>query len=67
MPTGDLSKITAPGGELFGINTADPKLVIFGGGFPLFIDGVLVGAFGISGASVPEDEQIGRAVLAAFD
>ena len=67
MPTGDLSKIAAPGGALFGINTADPKLVIFGGGFPLFKDGNLIGAIGISGGSVPEDEQIGKAVLAVFD
>ena len=67
MPTGELADIAGPGGSLFGINTVDPKLVIFGGGFPLFVEGRLVGAIGISGASVPDDEQIGRAVLTAFE
>jgi len=67
LPTGDLAKLAAPGGSLFGINTAEPRYVIFGGGFPLFQDGGLVGAFGISGASVEEDEQIGKAVLNAFE
>jgi uncharacterized protein GlcG (DUF336 family) len=67
LPTGELSELAAPGGSLFGINTADPRYVIFGGGFPLLQDGALVGAFGISGASVADDEQIGRAVLDAFE
>jgi ATP:cob(I)alamin adenosyltransferase len=67
LATGELAKLAAPGGSLFGINTADPRFVIFGGGFPLFQDGKLVGAFGISGGSVAEDEQIGRAVLDAFE
>jgi cob(I)alamin adenosyltransferase len=67
MPTGELAKHADPGGTLFGINTVDPKLVIFGGGFPLIKDGSLVGAFGVSGGSVKEDEQIGRAVLAEFE
>jgi ATP:cob(I)alamin adenosyltransferase len=67
LPTSELSELASPGGSLFGINTADPKYVIFGGGFPLFQEGMLVGAFGISGASVEEDEQIGKAVLEAFE
>jgi ATP:cob(I)alamin adenosyltransferase len=67
LATGELAKLAAPGESLFGINTADPKFVIFGGGFPLHYEGKLVGAFGISGASVAEDEQIGRAVLEAYE
>ena len=67
MSTGELAKLTVPGESLFGINTAAPRLAIFGGGFPLLLEGNLVGAIGISGGSVEEDEQIGRAVLEAFN
>jgi len=66
MTTGDLAKAAGPGGELYGINTVDPKLVIFGGGFPIYSGGKLVCAIGISGGTIAQDEQIGRAVLAAL-
>jgi ATP:cob(I)alamin adenosyltransferase len=65
--SGDLYELAMPGGSLHGINTADPRIVVFGGGFPLFIDGKLVGGIGISGGTVPEDEQIGRRVVAEFE
>jgi len=67
QPTGNLYEAALSGGSLHGINTADPRLVVFGGGFPLFIDGELVGGIGISGGSVEEDEQIGRRVIAEFE
>ena len=50
--------LALPGGGLHGINTADPRIVVFGGGFPLFIHGRLAGGIGISGGTVPEDEQM---------
>ena len=67
QPTGNLYAEALPSGSLYGINTADPRLVIFGGGFPLFAGGALAGGIGISGASVPDDEQIGRCVVAEFE
>jgi ATP:cob(I)alamin adenosyltransferase len=67
QPTGNLYEAALPGGSLHGINTADPRLVVFGGGFPLFIGGELVGGIGISGGSVQEDEQIGRRVVVEFE
>jgi ATP:cob(I)alamin adenosyltransferase len=66
-PSGDLYSDALPGGSLHGINTVDPKIVVFGGGFPLFVNGALVGGIGISGGMVPEDEQIGRRVVAEFE
>lgn len=65
--SGNLYDLALPGGSLHGINTADPRIVVFGGGFPLFIHGRLVGGIGISGGTVPEDEQIGRQVVAEFE
>ncbi len=66
MTTRQLGEVSQPGDSLFGINTADRDLVIFGGGFPLRYDGGLVGGLGISGGSVEQDEQIGKAAVAAF-
>jgi ATP:cob(I)alamin adenosyltransferase len=67
QPTGNLYDLALPGGSLHGLNTADPRLVVFGGGFPLFAGGRLTGGVGISGGSVPEDEQIGGRVVAEFE
>lgn len=66
MPTARLGAMAQPGEPLYGINTADNNLVIFGGGFPLFIEGKIIGAIGVSGGSVEEDEQIGEAAAAVF-
>jgi len=67
QPSGNLYEAALPGGSLHGINTADPNLVVFGGGFPLFAGGAIAGGIGISGGSVPEDEQIGKRVVAEFE
>ncbi|UPT36775.1 GlcG/HbpS family heme-binding protein [Pseudomonas amygdali] len=67
MPSGDLAKLTQPSQPLYGINTADPRVVLFAGGYPLFNQGKLVGAFGVGGGSWEQDEKIGQSVLKAFD
>jgi ATP:cob(I)alamin adenosyltransferase len=67
QPSGNLYDLCVAGGSLHGLNTADPNIVVFGGGFPLFINGKLAGGIGISGGTVPEDEQIGRQVVAEFE
>jgi len=38
-----------------------PRLVIFGGGVPLKLDGECVGGVGVSGGSAEEDERCARA------
>jgi len=45
---------------------ARPRFVGFGGGFPLFADGELVGGIGISGGSEEQDEACARAACAAL-
>lgn len=64
--TREFGKIAQAGAEAFGINMTFPKLVIFGGGFPLQVAGKTVGGLGISGGSVEEDEAVAARVLAAF-
>lgn len=41
------------------------RLVVFGGGVPIMVDGKLVGAVGCSGGSAEEDRQVAEAAAAA--
>lgn len=43
-----------------------PRVCEVPGGFPIRIEGQLVGALGVSGGSAQQDETIARACLAAF-
>ncbi len=67
MSTDELSKHTGTSGSLFGINTNNPKLVIFGGGQCLVKDGTVIGAIGVSGGSVDEDIEIGNSAIKYFE
>ena len=61
MPTSQLATLAAPGGSLYGIqHTNGGKVVIFGGGEPLYVDGVMVGAIGVSGGSAAQDTKLGE-------
>jgi uncharacterized protein GlcG (DUF336 family) len=43
-----------------------PRLVIFGGGYPLMADGHMVGAIGVSGGHYSEDQKVAEAGIAAL-
>lgn len=67
MTTEALGNASQPGEPLFGIHASnDGKLIIFGGGIPLYRNGELVGAIGVSGSSVPNDILVAEAGEAAF-
>lgn len=67
MPTADLAEQAQPGQPLFGINTTNEgRIVIFGGGIPLMRDGHVVGAVGVSGGTVDQDQEVAEAGAAAF-
>jgi uncharacterized protein GlcG (DUF336 family) len=40
------------------------RLVIFGGGYPISIDGAVVGAIGVSGGHYSQDQEVAEAGLA---
>jgi uncharacterized protein GlcG (DUF336 family) len=42
------------------------RLVIFGGGYPIQLDGELVGAIGVSGGHYTQDQQVAEAGLAVL-
>ena len=60
MSTAKLAELAAPGGSLYGIQfTNEGKIVIFGGGEPLYVDDVMIGAIGVSGGSAEQDTYLG--------
>jgi uncharacterized protein GlcG (DUF336 family) len=67
MSTEDLSHLTQSGQQGFGLNTTnDSRVVIFGGGIPIKVDGVVIGAVGASGGSVEQDVAVARAAVAGL-
>ena len=56
MSTSELKKLAQPGQPLYGIQfTNNSRIVIFGGGEPLSIDGTVIGGIGVSGGSEEQD------------
>lgn len=67
MPTHELKPQAEPQQELFGISTTNGgRIVIFGGGYPIYKEGVLCGAVGVSGGSVAEDMTVAQAAVSAL-
>jgi uncharacterized protein GlcG (DUF336 family) len=67
MPTEDLAKMAQSGKPLFGINSTNhERVVIFAGGLPVKVGGVVVGAIGASGGTVKQDEEVVEAALGGF-
>jgi uncharacterized protein GlcG (DUF336 family) len=65
--TEDLAGMTQSGQQRFGLNTTNgSRVVIFGGGIPIKLDGTVIGAVGASGGSVEEDVAVARAALAGL-
>ena len=46
--------------------THTPRLIVFGGGFPIVVEGEAVGAIGVSGGHYTQDMECARAALAAI-
>ena len=56
-----------PGNEAFGIHTMHPgKFAIFVGGFPVEVDGEVVGGIGVSGGNGEQDTEVAEAGLEAL-
>lgn len=65
--TRDLGRSTVPGGPLWGLaTTLAGRVCVVGGGFPCIAGGRVIGAIGVSGGTVEEDEAIARAALDVF-
>ncbi|MEM9830251.1 MAG: heme-binding protein [Bacteroidota bacterium] len=61
-PTGELGKITQPGGAIYNIEHSNDGLITFPGGVPIKDqDGTIIGAIGISGGTIEQDHEIATA------
>jgi ATP:cob(I)alamin adenosyltransferase len=65
MSTMELSALCQPGGTFYGLQALD-KVITFGGGIPLYRDGVIVGGLGVSGGTGEEDHDLALYGAAVF-
>jgi uncharacterized protein GlcG (DUF336 family) len=65
MPTGEIGKLSQPGGSLYNIEHSNQGLITFPGGVPIVREGTVVGAVGVSGSSVENDHLVAEAVAQA--
>lgn len=67
MPTSDLGKLAQPGQPLYHIEFSNGGLITFPGGVLLKNkDGVIIGAVGVSGSSVEDDNEVASAGAAVL-
>ncbi len=67
MPTGELGKLSQPGGPLYNIEHANGGLITFPGGLPINdAQGVVIGAIGVSGSTVDNDHAVAQAGVDAL-
>jgi uncharacterized protein GlcG (DUF336 family) len=59
MNTGEIGKLSQPGGALFNIEHSNSGLITFPGGIPIKNrEGVIIGAIGVSGSTVENDHTV---------
>ena len=62
MNTGEIGKLSQPGGALFGIEHSNGGLISFPGGVPIKnAQGEVIGAIGVSGSTVEHDHAVAEA------
>ena len=63
-PTSDLADLTKPGDSLWSLDSSgDGRIICFGGGYPIKVDGKVIGAIGISGGTAEEDMAVATYAL----
>ena len=66
MNSGEIGKLSQPGGPLYNIEVSNGGLISFPGGIPLKdSDGTIIGAIGVSGSTVDKDAAVATAGVAA--
>jgi uncharacterized protein GlcG (DUF336 family) len=62
MNTGEIGKLSQPGGPLYGIEHSNGGLITFPGGIPIKNQqGTVIGAIGVSGSTVENDHTVAQA------
>lgn len=66
MDTGEIGKLSQPGGALYNIEHSNSGLITFPGGVPIRNEaGEVIGAIGVSGGTVENDHLVAAAGAAA--
>jgi len=67
MPTGEIGKLSQPGGPLYNIEHSNDGLITFPGGIPLKNSrNEIIGAIGVSGSTVENDHIVAEAGVGAI-
>ena len=66
MNTGEIGKLSQPGGALFNIEHSNGGLITFPGGIPIRQGDTIIGAIGVSGSTVENDHTVAEAGVAAI-
>ena len=67
MNTGEIGKLSQPGGSLYNIEHSNDGLITFPGGVPIKnSSGEVIGAIGVSGSTVENDHTVAEAGVAAI-
>jgi uncharacterized protein GlcG (DUF336 family) len=62
MNTGEIGKLSQPGGALYNIEHSNDGLISFPGGIPIEDkEGYIIGAIGVSGSTVDNDHAVAQA------
>jgi uncharacterized protein GlcG (DUF336 family) len=68
MNTGEIGKLSQPGGPLYNIEHSNGGLITFPGGVPIRgANGVIIGAVGVSGSTVENDHEVAKAAAEAVN
>ena len=67
MNTGEIGKLSQPGGPLYAIEHSNGGLISFPGGIPIKNSGgEVIGAIGVSGSTVEDDHAVAEAGVAGI-
>ncbi len=61
MNTGEIGKLSQPGGSLYNIEHSNGGLITFPGGIPIRRGDEIIGAIGVSGSTVENDHLVAEA------
>ena len=65
--THEITDAVQPGASLYGLQlTNQQRIVIFGGGLPVILNGQLIGAVGVRGGTVEQDRLLAETALNCF-
>ncbi len=68
MNTGEIGKLSQPGGALYNIEHSNEGLISFPGGIPIEDkEGYIIGAIGVSGSTVENDHDVAQAGVEALE